>query len=261
MQALQSGAPRAPASAGPLDGALLAHAAADLAAQFDAEWGGFGGPPKFPDSGAIALLLRQFLHSGDDKLLEMATMTLDHMACGGIHDQLGGGFHRYAVDAHWLTPHFEKMLYDNALLAGVYLEAWQATAKDLYRRTAADILDYVLRDMRDSRGGFHSSQDADSEGIEGRYYLWRPDEIEAVLGREESGLFCEYYGVTKRGNFEGEQHPARPLRAGRFRRATRTRRGAVARTLGLCAAPAARRSAGVASRRARTTRSWRPGTA
>jgi uncharacterized protein len=192
-----------PARGGPLDSSLLTRAAEELRAQFDPTWGGFGGPPKFPDSGAIALLLRQYLHTGDGRLLEMVTVTLDQMAYGGIHDQIGGGFHRYAVDRHWMTPHFEKMLYDNALLANAYLEAWQITGKGLYRRVAADICDYVLRDMRDPQGGFHSSQDADSEGIEGKYYLWRPDEIESLLGKEDGRLVCEYYGVSDEGNHEG----------------------------------------------------------
>ena len=187
-----------------LDASFLSHAIAELKSAFDPTSGGFGGSQKFPDTGAIALLLRQYLHTGDDQVLKMATLTLDCMANGGIHDQIGGGFHRYTIDAHWLIPHFEKMLSDNALLAGSYLDAWQITGKALYRRVATDILDYVLRDMSDSRGGFHSSQDADSEGKEGKYYLWRPDEVESVLGTEKGRFFCEYYGISKQGNFEGD---------------------------------------------------------
>ena len=122
---------------GPLDASLLSHAVVELTTQFDATSGGFGGPPKFPDTGAIALLLRQHMRTGNAELLKMVAATLDHMAFGGIHDQIGGGFHRYTVDARWLTPHFEKMLYDNALLAATYLEAWQAAGKDLYRRVAS----------------------------------------------------------------------------------------------------------------------------
>jgi uncharacterized protein YyaL (SSP411 family) len=201
---LRAGMTPPPSAGGPLDASLLSRTVAELKSQFDPIRGGFGGPPKFPDTGAIALLLRQHLHTADAQLLKMATTTLDRMAYGGIHDQIGGGFHRYAVDAEWLTPHFEKMLYDNALLAETYLEAWQATGKDLYRRVAADTLDYALRDMRDSHGGFHASQDADSEGREGKFYVWRPDEIAAVLGKEEGGFFCEYYGVSEQGNFEGD---------------------------------------------------------
>ena len=202
---------------GPLNASLLANAVADLSPQFDAKWGGFGGPPKFPDTGAIALLLRQYLHTGDEQLLEMATGTLDRMAYGGIHDQIGGGFHRYTVDAQWLTPHFEKMLYDNALLAETYIEAWQATGKLLYGSVARDTLDYMIRDMSDSHGGFHSSQDADSEGEEGKYYVWRPDEVEAILGKEDGGLFCAYYGVSAQGNFGRRQHSVCAMHSGRVR--------------------------------------------
>jgi uncharacterized protein YyaL (SSP411 family) len=200
---LQASMAQAPSIRGSLDASLLANAAEELRSHYDPVWGGFGGPPKFPDTGAIAVLLRQYRHTEDHQLLEMVAVTLDKMAYGGIHDQMGGGFHRYAVDASWLTPHFEKMLYDNALLANAYLEAWQATGKELYRRVAADTLDDVLREMSDRRGGFHSSQDADSEGKEGTYYLWRRDEIEAVLGKQDGGFFCEYYGVSEAGNFEG----------------------------------------------------------
>jgi uncharacterized protein YyaL (SSP411 family) len=187
----------------PLEGSLLSRAVAELKWQFDPLWGGFTGPPKFPDTGAIALLLRQHARVGDEGLLKMVSTTLDQMAHGGICDQIGGGFHRYSVDGRWLTPHFEKMLYDNALLAKAYLEAWQATGKEMYRRVATDTLDYALRDMADPGGGFHASQDADSEGREGTYYLWRPGEIDAVLGVEDGRLFREFYGVTERGNFEG----------------------------------------------------------
>ena len=203
VRALQANAtPDVSESALP-DDSVLSGAVASLAQQFDPEWGGFGGAPKFPPSGAIALLLRQHAHSNDARLLQMATTTLDRMARGGMCDQLGGGFHRYSVDARWLVPHFEKMLYDNALLCEVYLEAWQVTRKDLYRRVAAGILDYVLRDMTDVRGGFHCAEDADSEGVEGKFYVWQRDEIMAVLGDEDGTLFCDYYGVSAEGNFEG----------------------------------------------------------
>jgi len=185
------------------DASALVEAVSSLQRQFDAQWGGFGGAPKFPSNGAIALLLRQHARQPDEKLLEMATVTLDRMAYGGIYDHLGGGFHRYAVDERWLVPHFEKMLYDNALLSRVYLEAWQATGRDLYRQVAGGVFDYVLRDMTDARGGFHSAEDADSEGEEGKFYVWRPEEIEDVLGVEEAALFGDYYGVSAEGNFEG----------------------------------------------------------
>ncbi len=188
---------------GPIDPGLLARATQELERAFDPQWGGFGQAPKFPPSGAIGLLLRQHTHTGDERLLELATTTLDRMAYGGMYDQIGGGFHRYSVDHQWLVPHFEKMLYDNALLARVYLEAWQVTGKSLYRRVATEILDYVLRDMTDRQGGFHSSEDADSEGEEGKFYVWTADEINTILGGESGSLFREYYGVTAEGNFEG----------------------------------------------------------
>jgi len=182
---------------------VLALAAAQLNVQFDPTWGGFGGPPKFPMPGTISFLLRQYQRTGDRPLLDMATLTLERMACGGIHDQIGGGFHRYATDARWLVPHFEKMLYDNAQLASVYLEAWQATGKELFRQVAMGTLDYALRELLDRGGGFHSSQDADSEGEEGKFYLWKVQEIYDILGREEGAFFCQYYGASEEGNFQG----------------------------------------------------------
>ncbi|MBN2563594.1 MAG: thioredoxin domain-containing protein [Phycisphaerae bacterium] len=204
--------------AGTIDAAILARAAQELERAFDSQWGGFGQAPKFPPSGAIGVLLRQHAHMGDEKWLEIATTTLDRMAQGGMYDQLGGGFHRYSTDRRWLVPHFEKMLYDNALLARVYLEAWQATGKDLYRRVATEVFDYVLRDMTDRRGGFHSSEDADSEGQEGKFYVWTPDEIKAVLGKEDGAFFCGYYGVTVAGNFEGHSILHVPQEASEFAR-------------------------------------------
>ena len=192
-----------PSDSGIPDRSVPARAAVELGREFDPRWGGFGGAPKFPPSGAISVLLREYSHTGEESLLEMATVTLDRMALGGMYDQLGGGFHRYSVDAQWLVPHFEKMLYDNALLSRVYLEAWQATGRDFYRRVAAETLDYVLRDMTDAGGGFHSAEDADSEGEEGKFYVWKEDQIKAVLGEEDGGLFCRYYGVSEEGNFEG----------------------------------------------------------
>jgi uncharacterized protein YyaL (SSP411 family) len=203
VEAIRAHAAPASTGSGLPDASVLSRAVRQLGAEFDRRWGGFGGAPKFPPGSAIALLLREQLHDGDQGLLAMATITLDRMAYGGIHDQIGGGFHRYSVDAQWLVPHFEKMLYDNAILAQVYLEAYQATGKDLYRRVAAGILEYVLRDMTDPRGGFHSAEDADSEGEEGKFYVWSPQEIEAVLGGADGAFFSEFYGVTERGNFEG----------------------------------------------------------
>ncbi|HIJ74738.1 MAG TPA: thioredoxin domain-containing protein [Candidatus Hydrogenedentes bacterium] len=193
------------ASGETLTNASMAEAAAELERDFDAAYGGFGEAPKFPPSFAIALLLRQYLHTGIDGLVEMAALTLDRMARGGMYDHLGGGFHRYSVDARWLVPHFEKMLYDNAQLAQVYLEAYQLTRKPLYRRVAAEILDYVLRDMTDKRGGFYSTEDADSEGREGAFYLWRQQEILDVLRDEAGYLFCQVYNVRPNGNFDSHE--------------------------------------------------------
>jgi hypothetical protein len=186
-----------------LDDRPLAAAAAALVQSFDPQFGGFGGAPKFPQPIALRLLLRCWRHSGGEEILNVVTTTLDRMAAGGMYDHLGGGFHRYSVDARWLVPHFEKMLYDNALLAGCYLEAWQATGNPAYARTARETLDYVLRDMTDPQGGFYSSEDADSEGEEGKFYLWTPAEVEAVLGPRAAGTFCRVYDVTESGNFEG----------------------------------------------------------
>ncbi len=203
VHVLRTNVAQASSRGGPLDASLLSGAATELKTQFDPISGGFGGPQKFPDTWPISLLLRQYLHIGDEQLLKMVAVTMDKMAYGGIHDQIGGGFHRYTVDARWMVPHFEKMLYNNAQLAKTYLEAWQATGKDLYRQVAADVLDYVLREMSDPRGGFYSSQDADSEGKEGKFYLWRSDEIQAVLGERDGTFLCRYYGMTEEGNIEG----------------------------------------------------------
>ena len=192
-----------PGASARIDVDLVAQAVRRYRAAFDGRWGGFGGAPKFPPSGAIALLLRHHHRSSDKDALQMATVTLDRMASGGMYDQLGGGFHRYSVDHRWLVPHFEKMLYDNALLAAVYLDAYRVTGKPFYRRVARETLDYVLRVMTDEGGAFHSAQDADSEGEEGKYYVWSPEEIEKVLGEKDAGLLIRYYGVTEDGNFEG----------------------------------------------------------
>ncbi|MDD4268539.1 MAG: thioredoxin domain-containing protein [Pirellulaceae bacterium] len=183
---------------------LPAVAAAALKGSFDPRWGGFGGAPKFPRPVDLRVLFRLWHRSGEAELLEMATTTLDRMAAGGIRDHLGGGFHRYSTDASWLVPHFEKMLYDNALLATCYLEAWQITGRPGYQRVARETLDYVLREMTGEQGGFYSSEDADSEGEEGRFYVWTFGEIQEVLGRERGAeAFSRVYGVSERGNFEG----------------------------------------------------------
>ena len=168
----------------------------------DATLGGFGTAPKFPSTANLNFLLRWWARGGHPEALALVTRQLDAMRKGGIHDQLGGGFHRYSTDAHWLVPHFEKMLYDQALIAWSYLEACQATGRAEYAATARDIFRYVDRDLSAPEGGFDSAEDADSEGEEGKFYVWRPAEIEAVLGREDAALFEHRYGVTSAGNFE-----------------------------------------------------------
>ena len=185
-----------------MDEKILSHAFDQLERQFDLYNGGFGGAPKFPGSMALSFLLRFWKRTGAKKALEMVEMTLEKMANGGIYDHLGGGFHRYSVDDRWLIPHFEKMLYDNALLSRTYFEAYQATRKKRYRQVGEEILQYVLREMTSSQGGFASTQDADSEGHEGKFFVWTRDEIEEILGREIGAPFSAYYGVTPQGNFE-----------------------------------------------------------
>ncbi len=169
---------------------------------FDAVNGGFGSAPKFPQPTNLSMLLSYWRRTGDDEALRMVEKTLDAMADGGIYDHLGGGFHRYATDARWLVPHFEKMLYDQALLSKVYIEAYQISRKQDHARVATEVFDYVLRDMTDPAGGFYSAEDADSEGEEGVFYLWQPKQIVDVLDEEQAKLFNARYGVTKKGNFE-----------------------------------------------------------
>lgn len=192
---------------------LLEAAARQLARAFDEEHGGFGGAPKFPPCGSLSLLLRIHRRFGDESALHMVTTTLDAMRAGGIYDQLGGGFARYSVDAEWLVPHFEKMLYDNAQLARVYLEAYQVTKRDEYRRIATETLDYIVREMQGPEGGYYSATDADSEGVEGKFFVWKADEIVEVLGQPAAEAFCAYYGVTPEGNFEDANilHTPKPL--------------------------------------------------
>ncbi len=182
---------------------LLDQAVQVLARQHDPVHGGFGRAPKFPQPVTLEVLLRQHARTGDARALEMALTTLRRMAGGGIRDHLGGGFHRYSVDERWLVPHFEKMLYDNALLAQVYLDAWRLTGEGDLREVAEDTLDYLLADLRSPHGGFFSARDADSEGEEGRFYVWTPAEVEAVLGASDAALFQRAYDVTPEGNFEG----------------------------------------------------------
>jgi uncharacterized protein YyaL (SSP411 family) len=178
-----------------------------LSRDFDEMHGGWGAAPKFPQPMVLEFLLRYHHVTGDDQAQYMVSLTLDAMAYGGMYDQIGGGFHRYSVDDHWLVPHFEKMLYDNAQLARVYLHAWQVTSNPFHRAIAEEILDYVIREMTcvgstPDAGGFYSTQDADSEGEEGKFFVWTPDEIRAVLGAE-ADTFMAAYNVTEAGNFEG----------------------------------------------------------
>lgn len=172
-----------------------------LEAEFDKTYGGFGPAPKFPMPHQIMFLLRYNLWTGDKKALEMAAKTLDLMGRGGIYDHLGFGFHRYSTDEKWLLPHFEKMLYDQALLSMTYAEAYGALGFPVFREKAAEIFNYVLRDMTSPAGGFYSAEDADSENEEGKFYLWTSDEMEQVLSREEAQLIAEIYNVEKEGNF------------------------------------------------------------
>jgi uncharacterized protein len=180
----------------------LANAAASLAQHVDHTHGGLGGAPKFPNSMVFSLFLRQYHATGNDLYLQMTTHTLRKMAEGGVYDHLGGGFHRYAVDERWLVPHFEKMLYDNALLTRLYLETYQVTQEPFFRQVAEEILAYVEREMLHPGGGFYSTQDADSEGQEGKFFIWSRDEVMRVLGDEIGEIFCRYYDVTDVGNFE-----------------------------------------------------------
>jgi uncharacterized protein YyaL (SSP411 family) len=182
---------------------------------FDAEWGGFGSAPKFPSTVRLEFLLRYHRRSGDARALDMVTRTLEAMAQGGIHDHVGGGFHRYSTDRRWLVPHFEKMLYDNALLTIAYLEAHQATGRADFADVVRSTLAYVEREMTDPAGGFYAATDADSEGEEGTFFVWTPAQIRAVLPPEQAELAIAYFAVTEQGNFEGRNilHTPEPLAA------------------------------------------------
>ena len=171
---------------------------------YDYQNGGFGAAPKFPQPMTYEFMLRYYHLTKSPRALEMVDMAIQRMATGGIYDQIGGGFHRYSTDPYWLVPHFEKMLYDNALLSRLYIHAYQATSNPLYKRIAVETLDYVLREMTDTLGGFYSTQDADSEGEEGKFFVWTGEEIEAILGPEDGVLVAGYFGVTEAGNFEGK---------------------------------------------------------
>jgi uncharacterized protein YyaL (SSP411 family) len=173
-----------------------------LKSVFDNTWGGFGSAPKFPTPHQLTFLLRYNKRKPESDALKMVEKTLDSMRDGGIFDQIGFGFHRYSVDQRWLVPHFEKMLYDQAMLAIAYSEAYQVTANPRYAQVTREIFEYVLRDMADERGGFYSAEDADSEGEEGRFYVWTPKQIRDIIGKEQGDVFCRYYDITDTGNFE-----------------------------------------------------------
>ena len=187
----------------PLTADVAYQAYRGIAGHFDDRHGGVGLEPKFPQAMTYEFLLRYYVRTQEPDALDMVELTLDRMANGGIYDQLGGGFHRYSTDTYWLVPHFEKMLYDNALLVRLYLHAYQVTGKPLYKKVVEETLDYVGREMTDPLGGFYSSQDADSEGVEGKFFVWRPEEIVSVLGAADAAVFNRYFGVTPKGNFEG----------------------------------------------------------
>ena len=191
-------------ASGDLSSELLRMATSRLQEAFDSTHGGFGRAPKFPHSMDLQMLLRSWKRWPQDETLKMVTLSLDKMARGGIFDHLAGGFARYSVDERWLVPHFEKMLYDNALLTGLYLDGYLITGNEEYGRVARQTLNYLLADMTDDCGGFHSTEDADSEGEEGKYYVWTPDQVKEILGEGLAERFCYVYGVTDAGNFEGK---------------------------------------------------------
>ena len=191
------------ASGGALGVEILDGATAKLKQYFDEQYGGFGDQPKFPQPMTLEFAMSQYRRGGDADVLRIAEHTLQQMAAGGIYDHLGGGFHRYSVDRIWLVPHFEKMLYDNGQLLRAYLHAWQINGRPEHRQVVDETVDYVLREMTSPEGGFYSAQDADSEGEEGKFFVWTAEEIEAVLGEEEAELLGRTYGVMPGGNFEG----------------------------------------------------------
>jgi uncharacterized protein YyaL (SSP411 family) len=217
--------PGAPSLLDAIDGAgppdLLTPAAEELAARFDPEWGGFGGAPKFPQPSLVDVALRQALRlrgqPETERVAHLATRTLDAMAAGGIHDHVGGGFARYATDTEWLVPHFEKMLYDQAGLLRAYLHGWQVTGDPVYLGVAEGIVTYVARDLTSPEGGVYSAEDADSEGVEGKFYVWTPDQVTAAVegpgGPEVAAAILDWFDITPAGNFEGTTILRRPVGA------------------------------------------------
>ena len=191
----------------PIEKELLDAAYVGVIRSYDPVNGGFGGAPKFPPAMTLEFLLRTHIRTGNPQALEMVRHTAESMARGGMYDQLGGGFHRYSTDAKWLVPHFEKMLYDNALLSRFYLHYFQISDDMLAHDTTTGILDYVLREMTSPEGGFYSTQDADSEGHEGKFFVWDHKEVQTLLSGDDANLFCEYYDISPAGNFEGKNIP------------------------------------------------------
>jgi len=192
-----------------LSPAVVAAGAENIARAYDSDNGGLGQAPKFPNAGVYELFLRHYSHSKNERFLEMVIHTLTKMGQGGIYDHLGGGFHRYSVDAKWLVPHFEKMLYDNAQLVRIYANAYTISREPLFRSIVEETVGYLFREMLDPKGGFYSTQDADSEGEEGKFFVWTAEEINRVIGESEGEIFCRMYDVGEPGNFEGKSilHP------------------------------------------------------
>jgi uncharacterized protein YyaL (SSP411 family) len=200
---------RSAESAEPFAPDIITRSVEQLVQAFDADHGGFGRAPKFPNAGVYELFLRAYHQSKNARFLDSITYTLEKMALGGIYDHLGGGFHRYSVDEKWLVPHFEKMLYDNAQLVRIYAQVYQITGDSQFKRVVEETVDYLLREMLQPEGGFYSTQDADSEGEEGKFFVWTPDEVSRILGAEAAEVFCRIYDVSEQGNFENKNilHP------------------------------------------------------
>ena len=193
----------------PFSSDIIGQSAEQLAQAYDADHGGLGKAPKFPNVGVYELFLRHYHHSKGSRFLEMVTHTLTKMAQGGIYDHLGGGFHRYSVDEKWLVPHFEKMLYDNAQLVRIYAQAYCVTREPLFKQVVDETMTHLMREMLHTEGGFYSTQDADSEGEEGKFFVWTEEEISQILGEDASEIFCRIYDVSEEGNFEEKNilHP------------------------------------------------------
>ena len=193
----------------PFSSDIIGQSAEQLAQTYDTDHGGLGKAPKFPNAGVYELFLRHYHHSKGNRFLEMVTQTLTKMAQGGIYDHLGGGFHRYSVDEKWLVPHFEKMLYDNAQLVRIYAQVYCVTGEPLFKQVVDETMNYLMREMLHTEGGFYSTQDADSEGEEGKFFVWTEEEISQILGEEASEIFCRIYDVSEEGNFEEKNilHP------------------------------------------------------